>query len=107
MRLSTFISGSLVPASVWATIQLRGYSGQGCAGDKVIKLDLVNRDQCNSFEDPQIVRSARASGLEGCIVLLYKTVGCDEKGLQMALDEDNECEDAEPEFRAGSYEVSC
>lgn len=108
MRLSTLLLSGLLPADALAAIKLRAFSGKGCDGDKVIKLSLVNAGQCNNFSNPPKVYSARASGLDGCIVTLYKTQGCTPAdGAELFLDEDNECDDATPAFRARSYDVSC
>ena len=111
MKLSTLLLSGLLPASSFAVIQLRGFSGLDCEGDLVLDFDLPNVNQCNNFEDPPTIRSARASGLAGCIVTLYRTLNCDlgpgGMGAELFLDEDGVCEDAMPEFRVRSYEVQC
>lgn len=42
MKLSTLLLSGLLPASSFAVIQLRGFSGLDCDGDLVLDLDLPN-----------------------------------------------------------------
>ena len=57
----------------------------------MLDFDLVPPPQCNNFASPPLIRSARARGLAGCIVILYRTMNCDPgpggMGAELFLDE--------------------
>ena len=108
MRLSTLVLSGFLPASAFGRILLRASRHEGCHGidDRVVSLDLVNVDQCNNLAGGKNVQSARATGLDGCIVTLFAKSGCDPDSGMISMDENSVCEESDT-FRTNSYDVSC